>query len=100
MFEVEGDTLELRFNMQKVKTIEAMQKISLMSELSQSRGLLSFHLLEALFVNGLFNKTQEKNVAGKKAQEIYNDILGQEGYGNLNAIVIGKLEEDLGFLFR
>lgn len=100
MFEVDGDTLELRFNMQKIKTLEVMHKISLMSELSNSRGMLSFYLMEGLFTVGLFNTTQEKTVAGKKAQDIFNKLLDEEGYNNLNAIVVGKLQEDLGFLFR
>lgn len=100
MFEVDGDTLELRFNMQKIKTLEVMHKISLMSELSNSRGMLSFFLMEGLFTVGLFNVTQEKTVAGKKAQDIFNKLLDEEGYNGLNAIVVGKLQEDLGFLFR
>ncbi|GGP07275.1 segregation and condensation protein B [Oceanobacillus neutriphilus] len=100
MFEVDGDTLDLRFNMQKIKTLEVMHKISLMSELSNSRGMLSFYLMEGLFTVGLFNATQEKTVAGKKAQEIFNKLLDEEGYNNLNAIIVGKLQEDLGFLFR
>lgn len=99
MFEVEGDVLELRFNMQKIKTLETMQRVSLMAELSQSRGMLSFALLEGLFTVALYNNTAEQNVKGKKAQDIFNALLETEGYANLNAVTVGKLQEDLGFLF-
>lgn len=99
MFEVDGDTLELRFNMQKVKTLETMHRVSLMAELSQSRGMLSFALLEGLFTVALYNVTEEQNVKGKKAQDVFERLLEAEGYANLNAVTIGKLQEDLGFLF-
>jgi hypothetical protein len=100
MFEIENDVLDLRFNMQKVKTLENMYGISLMSELSRNRGLISFHLLEGLFSVGLYNQTQEISVKGKKALDIYESLMKEQGYSNLNAIVIGKLQEDLGFLFQ
>ena len=100
MFEVDGDNLDLRFNMQKVKTVEAMLKISIMNELRNTQGMLSFQVLEALFTVGLYNDTQEKTVAGKKAQDIFESLLRQEGYENIAAAVVTKLQEDLGFLFR
>ncbi|GIO27725.1 segregation and condensation protein B [Ornithinibacillus bavariensis] len=100
MFVVDGDNLELRFNMNKIKTVETMHKVSMMSELSQSQGILSFSLLEALFTVGLYNTTKETTIAGKKAQDIFESLLKEEGYGNINAAVVGKLQEDLGFLFR
>lgn len=100
MFEVDEDVLELRFNMNKIKTVETMHKISLMAELRNTQGVLSFQILEALFVVGLYNTTKETTVAGKKAQEIFESLLKEEGYGNINAAVVAKLQEDLGFLFR
>lgn len=99
MFEVDKEILELRFNMQKVKSLEMMHKISLMSELSNSRGMLSIVLLEGLFSVGLFNTNTETSVKGKKAEEIFLKILEEEGFTNLNAVIIGKLQEDMGFLF-
>lgn len=100
MFEVDGDTLELRFNMQKIKGVEAMLKVSIMNELRNTQGMLSFQVLEALFTVGLFNTTQEKTVAGKKAQDIFESLLREEGYEHVAAAVVTKLQDDLGFLFR
>lgn len=100
MFEVENDVLELRFNMQKVKTLENMYGISLMSELSRNRGMLSFHLMEGLFSVALYNKTQEQTVKGKKAVEVFETLLRETGYADLNAVIVGKLQEDMGFLFQ
>ncbi|WP_422122932.1 segregation and condensation protein B [Planococcus sp. X10-3] len=100
MFEVEKDVLDLRFNMQKVKTLESMQGVSLMGELRSSGGLLSLQVLEGLFAVGLYNTTQDQAVKGKKAVEIYNSLMESEGYSNIVAVTIGKLQEDMGFLFR
>lgn len=100
MFEVDGDVLELRFNMQKVKNLESMYKVSLMAELSHGKGILSFHLMEGLFTVGLYNVTQEQTVKGKKAQEIFQKLLEEHGFGDLNAAIVTKLQEDLGFLFQ
>lgn len=100
MFEVEGNVLDLRFNMNKIKTVEKMHKVSVMAELGLSQGLLSFNLLEALFTVGLFDTTEDKPINGKKAQDIFQTLLEEEGYGNINAAVVSKIQEDLGFLFR
>ncbi|MBU5594917.1 segregation and condensation protein B [Amphibacillus sp. MSJ-3] len=100
MFEVDGNTLDLRFNTQKIKNVEALLKISVMNELRNTQGLLSFHVLEGLFVIGLFDATEEKAVNGKKAQDIFESLLRSEGYENICAAVVTKLQEDLGFLFR
>lgn len=100
MFEVDGDVLELRFNMQKIKNLENMYKVSIMAELSHGKGILSFHLMEGLFTVGLYNVTQEMAVKGKKAQEIFEALLKEQGFGNINAAIVNKLQEDLGFLFQ
>lgn len=100
MFVVDGDNLELRFNMNKVKTVEAMLKISIMAELRNTQGVLSFQVLEALFSVGLFNTSKETTVAGKKAQDIFETLLREEGYNDIAAAIVTKLQEDLGFLFR
>lgn len=100
MFEVDGNTLDLRYNTQKLKTVEAMLKISVMNELRNTQGLLSIHVLEGLFVTGLYDVTEEKAVNGKKAQDIFESLLRSESYESICAAVVTKLQEDLGFMFR
>ena len=100
MFEVENEVLELRFNMQKVKTIEAMFGVSLMGELRKNTAFLPLNLLEGIFTVTLFNKTTEQNVKGDKAAKVFYELLQNSGYQNVNSVTIGKLQEDMGFLFR
>src|SRR5690606_41578718 len=97
MFEVDGDVLELRFNLQKIKNLENLYKISLMSELSQSKGILSFHLMEGLFSVGLYNVTQEQPVRGRNAQGAFEKLLEEHADGELSVFIVSKRQEDLGF---
>lgn len=100
LFEIDGQFYTLKFNMQKVKTIERMLGVSFVAEIANSNGMLSFSMLEALFSVGLYDVNDEKAVKGKKAQDIYNSLIENEGYTAVMEVVIGKIEEDLGFLFQ
>lgn len=100
LFEVDGQFYTLKFNMQKVKMIEKMLGISFVAEIANSNGLLSFSMLEALFAVGLYDVQDEKAVKGKKATDIFNNLLEGVGYSDIMEITVGKIEEDLGFLFQ
>lgn len=100
LFEVEGQFYTLKFNFQKVKTIERMLGISFVAEIANSNGMISFNLMEALFAVGLYDVQDEKAVKGNKATSIYEQLLNDVGYSDVMQVVVGKVEEDLGFLFR
>lgn len=100
LFEVDGQFYTLKFNMQKVKMIEKMLGVSFVAEIANNSGMLSFNMIESLFSVGLYDVQDEQAVKGKKAAEIYNALLKDVGYSPVTEIVIGKIEEDLGFLFR
>lgn len=100
LFEVDGKFYTLKLNMQKVKQIESMLGVSFVSEIVKSGGMLSFSLLEAIFSLGLYHTEDERTVRGKKAQEIFNALLENEGYVSVAEVAIAKIEEDLGFLFQ
>lgn len=100
LFELEGQFYTLKFNFQKVKIIEKMLGVSFVAEISNSNGMLSFNMLEALFAVGLYDVQDEKAVKGKKATDIYEQLLNDVGYNDVMQVVVGKIEEDLGFLFQ
>ena len=100
LFEIDGNLYTLKFNMDKVKQIETLLDISFTSEVAKTGGILSFRLLEALFSVGLYDANDEKSVKGKKAQDIYNSLLENEGYMKVAEVALAKVEDDLGFLFR
>lgn|SRR5690625_668053 len=98
LFELDGSFYTLKFNMNKIKTVERGLGISFMVEMQ--RGALSFLLLEALFAVGLYDTVDEKAVKGKKATEIYEQLLKDVGLSDVMTVTYAKLEEDLGFLFQ
>lgn len=100
LFEVDGQFYTLKLNMQKVKMIEKMLGVSFVAEIANNSGMLSFSMLEALFAVGLYDLQDEKAVKGKKATDIYEKLLEEVGYSDVMQVVVGKIEEDLGFLFR
>lgn len=100
MFEVNNETLDLRFDRHKVKNVEAAMGISLMSEIVNNRGMLSLNVLEGLFTVGLFSVSGNHNVTGKKAADIFDTLIEQIGYTPILEATVGKLEADMGFLFR
>lgn len=99
LFELNGNYYTLKFNMHKVEQVEQALGISFMGEIIGSNGVLSFRLLRHIFAVGLYDAKEEKPITGQKAQEIYEQLLRDIGYANLSAIAVGKIQEDLAFLF-
>lgn len=98
LFELGGNYYTLKFNMNKIKTVERTLGVSFMAEMQ--RGTLSFVMLEALFAVGLYDTVEEKAIKGKKASEIYDALLRDVGLSDVMTVTYAKLEEDLGFLFQ
>lgn len=100
LFELDGVYYTLKLNMKKAKTIEKILGISFVGEMANSGGMLSFNMMEAIFAVGLYDTQDEKAVKGEKAATIYNKLLEDVGYSEVVQVVVAKVEEDLGFLFR
>lgn len=99
-FEVNGVIYELRFNYQKIKTVELMTKRSVSAETVNNSGVLSLQTLEALFTMGLVEVKGLKAVGQKKAAEMWPDFLASNGALTVNNAILDKLQEDCGFLFH
>ncbi|WP_040929067.1 hypothetical protein [Nosocomiicoccus massiliensis] len=67
MLTIKDTNLDLRLTTGKVKNLERLLDISLMSELRKSTGMLSFSLLEGLFSIGLIDVQEDKPIHGKKS---------------------------------
>lgn len=100
LFELDETIYTIKLNMKKAKMIEKMLGISFVREIAGSEGMLSFNMLEAIFAVGLYDAKDEKAVKGEKASGIFNKLLEDIGYSDVVQVVIAKVEEDLGFLFR
>lgn len=104
LFTVEEQEYTLTFNRKKVQQVENGLKVSLMAEIKNTGGAISLTLLQTLFTVGLAELSSEegknKQVHGKKAEEIYDEVLSANGYQDLSNVVLQKLYDDMGFLFR
>lgn len=100
MFEVNGVEYDLKFNVRKQDEIEKVADVSIMAEFNKTSGLLSLNLLRTMFTAGLVEAETGKPVKGKKALDLFDEVLENNGYqGTVNA-TLNKFTEDMGFLFR
>lgn len=104
LFTADDQEYTLSFNRKKIQQVENGLKVSVMAEIKKTEGAISLTLLQTLFTIGLAEVSGEegrnKQVHGKKAEEIYNDVLVANGYQDLSNVVLQKLYDDMGFMFR
>ncbi|MFP7202215.1 segregation and condensation protein B [Lysinibacillus halotolerans] len=100
MFEVNGVNYTLKFNKQKLKTIETAKNISVVSEIKKSEGILPYQLLETLFSLTLVEEATNEVVKQSKAQEMFEKVVEENGLITTSMAIVEKLQEDMGFLFR
>ncbi|EAC8477291.1 segregation and condensation protein B [Listeria monocytogenes] len=100
MFELNDTAYTLRFNKQKIKTVELSTGMSVVSAMTANKGILSYQMVESLFVAGLVEEKGLVAVKQKEALAIFDKLTEELGLISLNVAVIEKLQEDMGFLFR
>ena len=100
MFEVDGVSYTLKFNKQKLKTIELTAKTSVIGEITKNNGILPYSLIEQLFSFGLVEEKTNEAVKQKKALELFDGVVEENGLISLNMAIIEMLQDDLGFMFR
>ncbi|MED3623263.1 MULTISPECIES: segregation and condensation protein B [Neobacillus] len=100
MFEVEGIVYTLKFNAKKLKTIEMLAKTSVVGEMVKNNGVLPYNLLELLFSFGLVEEKTNEAVPQKKAAEMFEKVVEENGYLITNNAVLEKFQADMGFMFR
>lgn len=100
MFEVDGVNYTLKFNKQKLKTIELTAKTSVIGEITKNNGILPYALIEQLFSFGLVEEKTNEAVKQKQALEMFDKVVEENGLITLNMTIIEKLQDDLGFMFR
>ena len=95
-----GVIYELRYNVQKIKTIELVTKKSISAEVSHNQGIVSLQTLEALFSFALVEAKGLAVVKQSKAIDIFYTLLQDHGLLDVSGLVLDKLTKDVGFLFR
>ncbi|WP_147536100.1 segregation and condensation protein B [Bacillus marasmi] len=100
MFTVDGTTYTLKYNTQKVKTIEMVTKTSVVGEVTRNNGIMPYATLEALFSFALIEENTNSVVKQREAAEMFQKVVEENGLITVNMAIVEKLQEDLGFMFR
>lgn len=100
MFTVDGTEYTLKFNQQKLKTIETVTKVSILGEIARGGGFLPYNVLETLFSLSLVEVATNEPVKQSLALHMFGGILENNGLATTNTAIIEKLQEDMGFMFR
>lgn len=99
MFEIDGKTYELKYNMATIEKVEVATGASLVATIRRTEGLLSIGTLKTYFGMALFN--EEGNRMGQKqGMDIAQALIEQEGYMSVNEAVIVAIDRDCPFLFQ
>lgn len=99
MFEIDGKTYELKYNMATIEKIENTTGASLVATIRKTEGLLSIGMLKVYFGMALFN--EEGNRMGQKqGMDIAQALIEQQGYMAVNEVVIVAIDRDCPFLFQ
>lgn len=100
MFTVDGVTYTLKYNKQKLKTIEMVTKTSVVGEVTKNNGIMPYAMLESLFSFALIEEATNEVVKQSKAVEMFDKIVEENGLVSTNMAIVEKLQDDLGFMFR
>lgn len=100
MFEVNDTVYTLKYNKQKVKTIELVTKTSIVSEVTKNNGIMPYATLEALFSLALIEESTNTPVKQKQAVEMFENVVEENGLISTNMAIVEKLQDDMGFMFR
>lgn len=100
MFTVNDTVYTLKFNTQKVKVIETVTKQSIVGEVTKNNGIMPYQTLESLFSFGLVDAKTNTPVKQSEAVGMFEKVVQENGLISTNMVIVEKLQEDLGFMFR
>lgn len=100
MFEINGETYVLKYNLKRVELIENAVGMPTMAELNEHKGLFGLSALKTYFAYGLKKEGAEVFVPPKKGMEMAEALIEKEGYIAVNGAVLEALERDCPFFFQ
>lgn len=100
MFEINGKTYVLKYNLKRVEMIENAVGMPTMADLNSHKGMLGLTALKTYFSYGLKEEGADVFVAPKKGMEMAEALIENEGYMAVNGAVLEALERDCPFFFQ
>lgn len=100
MFKYKDVDYTFKFNTKKLKTIELSAKTSITGELNSNGGVLKIQTLEVMFSLSLIEESTNEVVKQGEALKMFEGLLEEHGFITINNMILGKLQDDMGFMFR
>ena len=99
MFEIDGKTYELKYNIKTIEQIEAVTKEGIVSAIRKTEGVLSLTNLKIYFGFALFNE-EGKRVSPQQGMDMAVKLMETEGFMKVNEAVVTAIDRDCPFLFQ
>lgn len=100
MFEINGKNYVLKYSIGRIEMIEKATGLSVLAELGKNQGMLGIASLKLYFAYGLKEEGAEVFVPTKKAAEMAEQLIQDEGYVRVCGLVVEALERDCPFFFQ
>lgn len=98
MFEINGNTYDLRYTIKRLEMIEKVNGVGVVSSLSQNNGMLSITELKNFLGYGLIND-KGNYISPQQGIEYAEALIQSEGYVKVSIVVVEAIERDCSFLF-
>lgn len=100
MFEMDGKTYVLKYNLKRVELIENTVGMPMMAEIATHKGMLGVTALKAYFAYGLKEEGTDVFIKPKEGMEIAEKMIESKGYISVNEIVLDAIQRDCPFFFQ
>lgn len=100
MFEIDGKTYVLKYNLKRIELIENAVGMPVMADIATHKGMLGITALKSYFAYGLKEEGTDTFVAPKTGMKMAEKLIESEGYIKLNGAVMEALEKDCPFFFQ
>ncbi len=99
MFEIDGKTYNLKYNMRTIEQIETVTGKSLVAMIKETEGLLSLSMIKVYFGMALYNEDGKK-VGQEQGFEMAEALMIEEGYSKVAEAIVVAIDRDCPFLFQ
>lgn len=97
-FNFQDEVYELKYNIGAIEKIEQINGESTLSILAKNQGMIPIATLKQYFSNSCY-KVGGGKISPKSATKMFDVMVNQLSYLEVNMLVVNKLKEDCGFLF-
>lgn len=101
MYKIGDKVYELKMKAEYIENVEQQSPgTSLIQNMFANKGIMPMSVVRTLFVLGLIDSKTKTPVPQDKSLEVYEKLLNQIGFIQMNVDIFKQLEKDCPFLFH